>query len=242
MDTLRIAVCEDNDQDRQALVAMMAEIPYDTQVQLFESSEDFLAAFQPYQYDLILMDIFMSGLTGIQALTQMRAIDPLVPVAVITSSQDFALESYRLNVLKYIEKPITKKPLSEALHLAQIKRQAEHKLVIRINKTTESYPISRISHLEQKGHALLIYLTDKTILSTNKKLDDVEDQLLGNGFLRCHKSYLVNLALVWSIDRELSLFEMVGGYQVHIRKRGFSEIQKAFEDYIFSIEGVTSHG
>ncbi|MFI3312411.1 MAG: LytTR family DNA-binding domain-containing protein [Eubacteriales bacterium] len=234
MQTLRVAICEDNEQEQQSLLTLLGKGRFPTKVTVFTNGEDFLAGFQPHQYDLILMDIFMGGLTGIQVITQVRTVDSQVPVAFITSSMDFTLESYRLDALKYMEKPITQGGVDDMLLLAHMKQQAVDSLDIRVHGATMTYPLSQILYLEQKGHALLLFLSGGEVVSTNKKLADVEPLLAGKHFLRCHKSYLVNLSHICGLDRELCTFEMVDGSKVYIRNRSFWEMQKAFESYLFA--------
>ncbi len=236
MQTLRIAFCEDNQEEQQQVLETLKKSHFTTKVDVFANGEAFLQAFHPYQYDLILMDIFMGGLTGIEVVTKIRMMDNHVLVAFITSSMDFTLESYRLDAIKYIEKPVTKKSIADTLQMARMKQQTLDKLEIRIQNTTMVYPLHNILYLEQKARNLLIYLLNGEVVSANKKLSDVAEQLLGKGFLHCHKSYLVNLAHVRGINRELCLFEMQNGSKVYIRQRGFWEVQKEFEDYLFTTE------
>ncbi|WP_317854831.1 LytTR family DNA-binding domain-containing protein [Chakrabartyella piscis] len=242
MQTLRIALCEDDKEEQQHVLQVLEKSHFATKIDVFANGEDFLQAFQPYQYDLILMDIFMDGLTGIEVITKVRTMDNHVPVAFITSSMDFTRESYRLDAIKYIEKPATKKSIIDTLQMARMKQLSVEHLEIRIQNSTKIYPLHNILYMEQKGRNLLIYLLGGEVVSANKKLSDVAEQLLGKGFLHCHKSYLVNLAHVRGINRELCLFEMGDGSKVYIRQRGFWEIQKEFEDYLFSTEQEVLHG
>ncbi len=239
MDELRIAVCEDDLAERQSLLQILEASTYDIQVSAFLSGEEFLSKFQPYEYDLILMDIFMDVLTGIDTITKVRAMDDRVPVVFITSSMDYTLESYRLDAIKYIEKPATAKQVEDAIQMAQVKRQTAEGLRLRVNGNPQFYPLQRILYLEQKGRNLMIYLLGGEVVTVNKKLSEVAELLTGKGFLHCHKSYLVNLSHVRGIDRELYTFEMEEGNMVHIRRRGFWEMQKAFETYLFASHGGT---
>lgn len=234
MDTLRIAICEDEMAELDNLLRILEESQYPITTDLFHRGEDFLSQFKPFQYDLIFMDIFMDGLTGIQTIAKVREVDSQVAVAFITTSKDFALESYRLEAFKYIEKPATKKAVVEALQLAQLKQQTVERLVLRTSSNMLSYPIFQILYLEQKGRNLMVHLADGGHVSVAKKLDEVSQQLEGKNFLRCHKSFLVNLAFVRGIDRELSTFSMEQGDNVHIRRESFWTMKKAFETYLFA--------
>ncbi|MFI3227603.1 MAG: LytTR family DNA-binding domain-containing protein [Clostridia bacterium] len=236
METLHVAVCDDDEVERKAILDILDKSNFTLKVSVYECGEDFISSFKPYKFDIIFMDIFMKNMTGIDVITEIRNVDHNVSVAFITSSKDFTLESYRLDAVKYIEKPATPKSIIDALQLAQLKRKTEDVLEIKINNVTQIYTLSRIVYLEQKARNLLIHLQDGEVISANKKLIDVESQLVGKGFLRCHKSYIVNSAYIRGIDRELCLFEMTEGSKVYIRKRGFWEVQRDFEEYLFKIE------
>ncbi|MFI3226748.1 MAG: LytTR family DNA-binding domain-containing protein [Clostridia bacterium] len=233
MDILKIAICEDDEQECQKLLDILHNGHYLTDISLFKNGEDFIENFTSGKFDLIFMDIFMDNMTGIDAITKVRNIDSEVPVAFVTSSCDFALESYRLDALKYIEKPVNKKSVDDALQSAFLKKQAVEMFEIRINNVLRSFPFSQILYLEQNARNLLIYLKNGEIITANKKISDVCEQFVRKGFMNCHKSYIVNLAYVRGINDELYLFEMVNGNNAHIRKKSFREIQKNFEEYIF---------
>lgn len=234
METLKIAVCEDLEQERELLVNILSESQFPTQVQIFTNGEDFIKNFQAYKYDLILMDIFMDKMTGIDVITKIRKIDTDVPVAFVTSSLDFALESYRLDAVKYIEKPATKKAVEETLKLANSKRLEVENLIVRTGYAANTYPLKRIIYLEQNGHNAIIHLTGGEKVSLSKKITDLEDQLEGKTFFRCHKSYIVNFDFVKSIDKELMIFTMTQGDNIHISRKLFWDLKKAFGNYLFT--------
>lgn len=242
MSQLRIALCEDDATHCSHLQALLDHSGYEIKVSAFASGEAFLAQFQPEQYDLILMDIFMDKLTGIDVIRHVRTLDDQVPVAFITTSMDFTRESYQLDAIKYIEKPATAKSVGTLLQLAEQSRQNVDTLELLINNVPVSIPLRHILYLEQQARNLLIYLKDGEIITANKKLAEVEPQLLHKNFLRCHKSYVVNLIHIRGINRELCTFNMVSGGPVYIRRRGFWEVQKAFDSYLFATEQDVSHG
>lgn len=239
MNTLKIAICEDDTNEQDRLLNILKTSKYSNEITLFSSGEEFLSNFNPGQFDMIFMDIFMNDITGIDVVTKVRAMDKSVPVAFVTSSLEFTRESYQLDAIKYIEKPVTSNKIEDVLQLAFLKKQAIDKLEISINHTSTEYLLSNILYLEQNARSLNIYLTNGEVVVANKKLIEVESQLIGKGFLRCHKSYIVNLDYIDGVDRELSAFVMTQGSMVYIRKRSFREFQKLFEDYLFvKMQGV----
>ena len=109
MEPLRLAICDDLPEEREALLALLEQAPIATVCAQFASSEELLEAFRPGVFDLLLMDIYMDGMTGVEAVRKIREMDETIPIAFTTTSTEHTLESYRLSVLKYLEKPVRQK-------------------------------------------------------------------------------------------------------------------------------------
>ena len=100
MEALRIAVCEDSAIEQKRLIFLINGCGIPAVVSAFDSGEALLADFGRGKYDLIFMDIYMEGMTGIDAVTAIRKIDSHVPVAFATTSTEFALESSVKRILE----------------------------------------------------------------------------------------------------------------------------------------------
>ena len=124
MERLRAAVCEDDRGERERLVQMVSESAPDVTVEAFGSAEELLDAYYPGKFDVILLDIYMEGMTGIRALEKIRRIDTDVVAAIATTSQDFALESYRLRAARYLEKPVSGEEIADLLRYVIRKKEA----------------------------------------------------------------------------------------------------------------------
>ena len=123
MEQLNIAVCEDDRADLQHLCRLITANGASANVSAFETGEDFLAACQPDRFDLIFMDIYLDGLNGVETVRRVRSMGITAPVAFITISEDFAMDSYRLDVEKYIEKPARQEKVDESIALALRKKE-----------------------------------------------------------------------------------------------------------------------
>lgn len=233
MEDLQIAVCEDLLEEQQRLLTQIQKSGIPASCTTFESGEAFLQDYRIGKYDLIFMDIYMVGITGIETVTAIREIDEAVPIAFVTTSTDHTLESYRLEALKYIEKPVKEKAVVELLRMAQLKKENTPRLILKIGGKDCSVAFERILYAEQKAHSLCLFLTGGEVLQVNEKLENVENQFLSQPFFRCHKSYLVNLSYVKALDSELMVFAMKEGKNVHIRRESMGKARKAFEAYLF---------
>ena len=231
MEALRIAVCEDSAIEQKRLIFLINGCGIPAVVSAFDSGEALLADFGRGKYDLIFMDIYMEGMTGIDAVTAIRKIDSHVPVAFATTSTEFALESYRLDALKYIEKPVQKKAVMELLELARFKKEQIPSLLLQISGKDVSIPFDQITYAEQMGHAVVFHLHDGSSVKASGKLNDYEDRFDMQPFFRCHKSFLVNLTYAQEIDPEFHIFTMSDGTNVHIRREELSAAKKALQDF-----------
>lgn len=241
MEALQAAVCEDDPSERKHLLTLIEESGIPTRCSTFSSGESFLAQYQPGKFDLIFMDIYMEGLSGVDTVTEIRKTDEAVPIAFATTSVDYTLESYRLGVLKYIEKPVREKAVRELLELALLKRDTRPRLFLKIDGDDVGVPFERILYAEQQAHGLLLHLTGGDSLHANERLDAVEPFFSGHSFFRCHKSYLVNLAYVQNFDKDLMVFTIRGGENVYIRRESLAEARKAYESYLFRQARETEH-
>ena len=231
---LKIAVCEDSPEDEALLLKALASASFLNTPVVFHSGEEMLKNFAPLSYDLLLSDIYMSGISGVEAVRKVRELDSEIPIAFVTSSPDHTLESYRLGVLKYIEKPFRAQDIESILHLAKMNRDSAPSLLMIKNGKEDRIRFSQILYLEQQTHHVTIHLRSGREDSVYDKLSALLPQLEGRDFYSPHKSYCVNLNYVRSIDGELRCFTMADESRVPIRRESMSEARKALEDHLFS--------
>lgn len=237
MEKLQIGICEDNKDERVRLLRLVSDSYAELSVEAFESAEDLLAAFYPGKYDLIIFDIYMGGMTGIEALEQIRHSDVHVVAAIATTSQDYALESYRLHAARYLEKPVDEEEIRDLIQLVISRKESEPHYECETAAGRVRVPFDRIQCVEQRGKNLIIHVENGQELVVRGKLDEVQVDSPEKYFYRCHKSYLVNLSNICRIDKELLTFVMEDGQNVHIHRQGFYAAKRAYEQYLYSIAG-----
>ena len=239
MEPLHIAICEDSVEEQRTLISILKRSEIPTEITIYKCGEDFMEQYQQGKYDLVFMDIYMNGMTGIETISQLRKFDSAVLVAFITTSAEHTLESYRLEAIKYIEKPAKNKPVWDLLNLAHSQKKNKPMVVFKKQGKDISMPFGQILYIEQKSHILYLHLTGGEVLQITERLDVIEPQFIKYNFLRCHKSYLVNLSYVEEIDWNLMIFSMKEGRNVHIRRASMSKARKAYEEYLFaSVRGL----
>ena len=233
MDSLAVAICEDTPADRERLEAAILSAKIPCACDWYERGEGLLEHFRRGKYDLVFLDIFMGGMTGVEVARLIREADPDVMLAFVTTSSDFAMEGYRSRVERYLLKPYTDQDVHEVLASAMRRAENPTEEVLDLGRDGP-IPHSRIVFAEQSNHATIIHLTEGDEVKRTGRLDDIEQMLPYPPFYRGHKSFLVNLDHVRCVNRELKAFEMDDGHFAYIRRASVREAQRAFEERLIA--------
>ncbi len=233
MDALRIAVCEDEQKEREALRVILEETGVPVSCSFYPRGEELLEAFYPGCFDLILMDIYMDGMNGVETVERIRAADPRVCIAFLTSSPDFTMEGYRNRVERYLLKPAKKEDVAEAVHLACQTRRNRPSVSLTVQGRERLIPCEAISYAEQNAHSLVLHLAGGDSVKAVMKLSTLAGQLPSPPFYQFHKSFLVNLSHVRCYDGDLKAFLMDGGGCAYIRRDSLRQAQDAYSRFMF---------
>ena len=219
---MNIAVCDDEAADRDAICVIlnkyMKQNRYIGEIYPFESGEELLADFSLATYDVIFLDIYMTGISGIETAKRIRVIDPTCAIIFITSSSDYSLESYSVRGSAYVVKPIKDEDMQSALFQCRdiFMRNARY-IGIHVDRADMKIPLIKIYFVESKANYVFFH-TGTDDYMTRMSLDEVEQQLGGKPFYRCHQSYIVNTNHVDKLGSNDVL--MRSGDKVPIRKNG----------------------
>lgn len=108
---MRIAVCDDDEQEVSRIGKLLTEYETDREISVgchyFTNSTDFLCEMRGGEYDLVLLDVLMPGVGGIQAAQELRELDKNVRLIFVSASPEFAVESYSVGAYYYLLKPIS---------------------------------------------------------------------------------------------------------------------------------------
>ena len=173
-------------------------------------------------------------MTGVETVQKIRAQDEYVPIAFTTTSTEHTLESYRLSVLKYLEKPVRQKEINDLLRLVLLQKVNVPRLAFWQNGEAKHLPLSELTYLEQKAHHVILSIKNGSTIQIYGKLSDLLPQLEGQSFFCPHKSYCVNLAFVQGINEEYQCYEIADGKKVPISRSNRAKAKRAYEDFLFA--------
>jgi|LakMenEpi03Aug12_release.lakeMendotaPanAssembly.Ray.scaffolds.fasta_scaffold237753_2 DNA-binding LytR/AlgR family response regulator len=153
------------------------------------------------EIDLIFLDINMPQITGLELLSSLK--NP--PLVVITTAySEFGVKSYEYsNIIDYLLKPITferfiktvdkiKTKFKNTLEEKQVSSLVSEEIKFKSNKTTVQLMPEKIFYLQAFGNYVKVFVQKRGMILVQQKLQDFEDQLPSEIFIRCHKSYIVN--------------------------------------------------
>lgn len=235
MEELHLGICEDDSNDLNHLLSLLSTEKIEINIKTFSSAEELLNEYKTGDFDLLLMDIYMAGMSGIDAIQKIRELDSAVTVVLISSSTDYAMEAYRLQVTRYLEKPVQSTDLHQVLQRCLLEKASKPSFHFIHEYKEQSIPLDDILYFEQSGRKLLIHRDNLPVLSITGKLDQLEWQLSDHPFFRCHKSFYVNLSHVALLENELRVFIMDNKDNVYIRRESFAKAKKAYEDFLFKM-------
>ncbi len=232
-----IAIVDDVEQDRlhmEQLVLNWSELHREeVHLSLFDSGETFLEHLRPGLFSVILLDIFMTGIDGMETAREMRRRGYTCQIVFTTSSDAYALQGYEVDAANYLLKPVDAPALNQALQHCLSRLGSDRAAITVIsNRSTISIPLRRIVWIEAHRNALLFY-TDGGPVKSYMTLENLSKTLDGYGqFLLCFKGILVNMDRISSVDEYN--FVMDNGDYVPIRKRGASQVKQEYMHYLFS--------
>lgn len=220
----KIAVIDDNAADTEYVSTLVThwaeEYAHSVGLTTFPSAEAFLFQYEEEQdFDILLLDIEMGGMNGIELAKAVRKQNESVQLVFITGFPDFIAEGYEVSALHYLMKPVSPDKLFAVLEKAAANlAKSEKTLCVTHDRSTDFLPLSKILYIEaQKQYVLIhtageVYRMKATLAETEKQLDEF--------FFKCQRSFLVNLRHVARIKSDCVVLKT--GVEVPI-SRGMAE-------------------
>lgn len=228
----QIVVCDDRREDAELLMECIARYGKEKKAELnisyFKSGEELLDKLErnDFRADIIFLDIIMGGCDGIETARMLREFDRKIPIVYLTTSRDFAVDSYEVEAAGYLLKPFEEEKITG--YLDKVFDKGEKKrLAVKFRGTYRYLDYDDIRYLESKAHSIHIYLQNEMVAVVGK-LNDLEKQLSDIRFLRCHQSFLVNMDYICDAEE---YFLLRDGSRVPIRIKEKRKIAEQYYKY-----------
>ena len=230
---IRIAMVEDEAAVREQLQGYIQRYTrqYGTEFAVTEFSDgvEILDAYRPV-YDIVLLDVEMKHLDGMETARRIRELDRDVVLLFITNMAQYAIKGYAVGALDYVLKPVPYFAFSQQLQKAEekLRRRARHYLAVPVEGGLRRLDTAQIYYMESEGHRVHFY-TEEGEFSAPGALKIFEEKLADLPFARCNSGYLVNLAQVKSVQQGLA---QVGPYELQVSRPKRKSFLAALADYI----------
>ena len=229
----RIAIVDDEkiftDQLEEYMVQYQKENPAEFQVEVFHSSTEFLESFHK-EYDLILLDVEMPQMNGMELAEKIRETDELVVLMFITNMAQYAIHGYSVGALDFVTKPLNFYTFAMKLTraLKRVPKKEATWIMLPLPDGVKKLEVRRIYYLEVQNRLLHYYTADGEYV-VRGTLQAAEEKLSGQPFEKCNHWYLVNLAHVSEVRKNIAV---VGPFELEISRRNKTSFLKALTDYM----------
>lgn len=227
---LTIAICDDNENQikemRRLLAEWSADKPFTLDIDKYISAESFLFSYPDKPCDLILLDIEMDRLNGMELAKHLRSNGDMLPIVFITGYSDYIAEGYDVEALHYLLKPVAKEKLFAVLDKYVEKRSVKaDELIIETTNGATHISADRITYIEAFGRKTAVHLSDDRIIDCMVSISRFFAMRL-NGFVSPHRSYIVNLRFMRSIGKtEIALDN---GTIIPLSRRLYKDVNEKF--------------
>ena len=230
---LHISFAEDDPamalQLRQYLDRYGAEHGLELEVRAFASGDELLRQYDT-SCDILLLDVEMPGIDGMETARALRQRDRDVVIVFITNIARYAVDGYEVEALDFILKPVNYFTFSVKLDRAvrRARQQARHTVCLQLADGMQMLDTQEIYYLETRDR-MLYYHTGKGVFRLRGSLSAAEKELAPWNFARCNQCYLVNLRYVSGIVRDTV---MVAGHSLEISRRCKTAFLAAVAAYV----------
>lgn len=201
----------------------------------FHSTLDLLAVIERgIRFDILFLDVLMPGENGIDAAKDIRNYDSNVKIIFLTSSPEFAVQSYMVNAYFYQLKPICADSFFRLMDsvLSECEKEKTSSLILRCKSGITRIEPRRLEYCEVIHRTLFIHLTNGKVLESTGSMDELSNQLVPFGcFLRPHRSYLINLDYVQTLSYRAITMSCLT--EIPIPRGKYQEIKDKYLEYAF---------
>lgn len=230
---IKLAIVEDEPAFRDKMCQCLERFSQEKgvlfDIAVFENGAEFVFNYHS-GYDIILMDIEMPYMNGMDAARSVRKKDGEVVIVFITNMANYAVQGYEVEALDFIVKPFTYEMFKfrmERITARLDKKKSDYSIVLNSNDQVYRINVSNLMYIEVNRHALT-YHTDKENISVRGSMKEAEAALTPFGFCKCSQSFLVNLRYVSRVELD---DVYLGNAQIHISRGSKKELIRALAEY-----------
>lgn len=238
---IHIAICDDSKQERQILAALFKRYQElhatPLQIHIFQNGFSLLDAIdQGKRFDITILDILMPGENGIEIARNIRASGADTEIIFLTSSPEYAVDSYEVKAQNYLLKPVTEEKFFASIDsiLAELDEKDTASFII--YTTEKQYSRIRVSSLvygEVTHRTITLHLADQTMISAVMTFTEFQDNLKAYpDFIYPHRSYAVNMNYIQYVTK--SDIILTDGQKIPLSRNNYMKISEQFLNFAYT--------
>jgi len=202
----KIAICDDNSvfaQDLETICKkILNKLHIECPIQIFSNGKDLLDTYtkQNEKYHILLLDILMDGINGMDLAHKIRAFDKDVVIIFVSVTKEYMPQAFDVNASNYLEKPVDEAKLTHLIKKAYEKIKNKS-LLIKSGTKNVSIPFDDMMYLETQGGKVILHLVDRTDCH-HGYLKYVLPKLPKDRFVQCHQSYVINMDYIFNWNKK----------------------------------------
>lgn len=231
---IKIAICED-EKETQLLIEdqldnILKNINIEYEIQKYSSGEELLDS-NLKDIDILLLDIQMGQINGMDTARKIRELSNKMEIIFITSLIDYVQEGYEVRAYRYLLKPIESEELKQHVItcIKEIETNKNKYIVIKNRSNTYKIYSNEIKYIEVQKKEMSIHTINKSF-DVRYSLGKIEKDLNLDNFVRCHKSFLVNLSYVENIKLNIAILE--SGEEIPISRYRYKDVKEKFLKFL----------
>lgn len=230
---LRIAIVEDEAQCAEQLKEYIQRYGQENgrgfEVLHFCDGSEILQDYQP-RYDIILLDIEMPKVSGMEAARAIRDQDENVVLMFITNMAQYAIRGYSVGALDFVMKPVSYYTfqLKFSRAIERVVKRRNEEILLTLPDRLQRVGVRSIYYVEVQDH-MLHYHTEQGEYVLRGTLQSAEKQLAPYNFAKCNHWYIVNLMHVEQVRKDTVV---VAGHELEISRRARGAFLNALTDYM----------
>ena len=232
---MKIALVDDEPQEIENLSKMLTDEfdNIDTKIDkmdFFHSGEEFLNTWNTGMYDIVILDIFMEKLSGVDVAQKIRETDNETKLVFCTTSNEFASESYSVDASYYLCKPICNRAICSMIKKINLKEYELSQFIVLPD--SQRLILRNMIYSEYFNHSITIHTKagdDLQLKITQSEFENLIESF--PFFICCSKGVIVNMHEI--LKREKDVFIMNNDARVPISRRKAKEIEDTYSDFLF---------
>ena len=204
---IRIAVVDDDTMILGKIKELIEDrVTDEVSTDLYSDSITFYNNNNKWNYDIIFLDIDMPGMTGFEIAETIDLLKRQTAIVFVSNLEHLVYDSLKFRPFRFVRKSLLSDDVISALEAFIIEQKKTQDIfVIKTNRMTIPTPISDIVYFESMGHDIFVNIAEKTKYQLLRERDNnvtmkfLSEQYEGKGFIRIHKSYLVNYRFIYVI-------------------------------------------